>query len=428
MLAAGRGKRFWPIMTSKSQVTYLDRPLVVHNLLRLKEAGFHDVVIVINPVDVQFYMSLSIPGFVFKTVIQQEALGMGDALLRARDHIGDSSVLVINAEDVVEMSLYQQIIDTMKEGKPFLCAKAVDTYFDGGYLEINDHRVVGIIEKPGERKMPSTLVNLVFHYLPHPKDFFTILEKQTSDQDDAYEKALEVFVKREIVGFIAYSGSWFPTKYPWHVLDVSQYFLRQIENYRGKDVSISANVTIEGPVYIDDNVKIFEHTKIVGPAYIGKGSIIGNNNIIRKSHIGTRCVTGFNTDITRSYVGDDCWFHSNYIGDSVLEGNVGMGSGAVLANLRLDEGEICSIIKGEKVNTRKKKFGAVIGRNVRIGVNASVMPGVKIGGGSFVGAGVILDKDLPDNKFCMGKIEYIVIDNTRKTEKNTRDEFRQKLS
>ena len=41
-------------------------------------------------------------------------------------------------------------------------------------------------------------------------------------------------------------------------------------------------------------------------------------------------MTGFNTDITRSYIGDNCWFHSNYIGDSVLEGNVSMGSGAAI--------------------------------------------------------------------------------------------------
>lgn len=79
------------------------------------------------------------------------------------------------------------------------------------------------------------------------------------------------------------------------------------------------------------------------------------------------------------------------------------------------------------MNTQRTKFGAVIGRDVRIGVNASIMPGVKIGKGSFVGAGVTLDKDLLNNKFCMGKTEYIVMDNTRNIGKNTRDEFRHKL-
>ena len=66
-------------------------------------------------------------------------------------------------------------------------------------------------------------------------------------------------------------------------------------------------------MYLGDNVKIFENSKIVGPCYIGDNTVIGNNNIIRQSQIGSGCVTGFNTDITRSYIGDNCWFHSNYI-------------------------------------------------------------------------------------------------------------------
>ncbi len=179
-------------------------------------------------------------------------------------------------------------------------------------------------------------------------------------------------------------------------------------------------------VYIDDDVKIFEYTKIVGPTYIGKGSVIGNNNIIRNSYIGMGCVTGFSTDITRSYIGDNCWFHTNYIGDSVLVGNVSMGSGAKLANLRLDDGEIYSTVAGEKIATGRKKLGALIGSGVRIGVNTSIMPGVKIGKGSFIGSQVMLDKDLPDNSYCIVKHEYTIARNNSSASEK-RDEFKKNL-
>ncbi len=225
-----------------------------------------------------------------------------------------------------------------------------------------------------------------------------------------------------------YKGDFASLKYPWHVLDVLDFLLKRIGEYRGKHVEVKSNVTIEGPVYIEDNVTICENTKIVGPCYIGKNTIIGNNNIIRASHIGADCITGFNTDITRSYVGDACWFHTNYIGDSVLEGNISMGSGGVLANLRLDEKDIYSMVKGERVNTRRNKLGAMIGKNVRIGVNTSIMPGVKIGSGSFIGSGIVLDKDVSENSFCTLRDEnYVVTSNATSMNEETREEFKKRL-
>ena len=202
---------------------------------------------------------------------------------------------------------------------------------------------------------------------------------------------------KETFVMVVFEGSFASLKYPWNILDIMDILFQRLSPHQGKNVEIKSNVVIEGPVYISDNVKIFENSKIVGPCYIGANTIIGNNNIIRHSHIGANCVTGFNTDITRSYVGDNCWFHSNYVGDSVLEGDVSMGSGTVLANLRLDRGEIASVIGENRVNTKRTKLGAMIGINVRVGVNASIMPGVKIGSNSMVGAGLVVNHDIPND-------------------------------
>jgi acetyltransferase-like isoleucine patch superfamily enzyme len=104
-----------------------------------------------------------------------------------------------------------------------------------------------------------------------------------------------------------------------------------------------------------------------------------------------------------------------------------MGSGAVLANLRLDDGEISSIIDGERVPTGRNKLGAMVARDVRIGVNASIMPGMKIGKGSFVGAGVVLDRDLPEETYCMAKEAYTSLRNKKSAGSQNRDEFKKQL-
>ena len=211
-------------------------------------------------------------------------------------------------------------------------------------------------------------------------------------------------MKTHHVTMIPYTGAFTTLKYPWHVLDVNAMLLSKLHRTTGRNVIIKKNVILEGNVYIEDNVTIHENTKIIGPAFIGEGSIIGNNNIIRESHIGRRCVTGFNTDITRSYIGDDCWFHSNYIGDSVLEKDISMGSGSVLANLRLDEQDIGS--------TQKNKCGAMIASHVRIGVNVSIMPGLKIGSHTSIGAGITIVKDVEDQSFCVGKQPSYIVKKT----------------
>lgn len=426
ILSGGTGKRFWPFSIHKSMVPFLGKTLLKHNLESLKRIGITQAIIVM-PEEEGSFPIVQVEGMNIQMVMQSEAKGMGDAVLTAKKFFGTSPCLILNSGDVVEDMLYENLKKGMEHGAAFVVGKKVTDYFDGGYLKAANDRLIEIVEKPGKGNEPSDLINLVFHFFPDPSIFIDALEKITSDKDDVYERALSVISRQVEIRVIPYDGFWQPVKYPWHVLELMDYFLnKKCVPHRGKNIEIRGNVIIEGPVYIEDNVRIFENTKIVGPCYIGKGTIIGNNNIIRHSQIGAGCVTGFNTDITRSYIGDACWFHSNYIGDSVLEGNVSLGSGTVLANLRLDEGDIWSEVKGKRINTGRNKLGALIGRDVRLGVNTSIMPGIKIGKHSFIGAGMVVDKDIPDNNFYFSERKYVLKPNTHEEFRN-RDEFKKKL-
>jgi len=218
ILAAGQGRRFWPFTINKSVFPFLGRPLILHNLKRFAAAGFTKAIVVINPADVGFYMDLSIPGLEFHTVIQQEAVGMGDALLRVREHVGDSPIFVVNVDDVIDSSFYKELAANVSAKQSFLVGKKVDRYVDFGYLKTSGDRVVGIVEKPGVGNEPSDMVNLVFHYIHEPLKLFKILEHQTSERDDVYERALDAFLREEDVHYLSYDGSWYPMKYPWHVL------------------------------------------------------------------------------------------------------------------------------------------------------------------------------------------------------------------
>ncbi|MBI4067722.1 glucose-1-phosphate thymidylyltransferase, partial [Candidatus Gottesmanbacteria bacterium] len=226
---------------------------------------------------------------------------------------------------------------------------------------------------------------------------------------------------------LKYNGYWGFLQYPHHLLSVSSFFLSKLKGQKVANTKIAKSAIFKGDVYLGEGVQVLENSKIIGPTYIGKNTLVGNNVVVRESMIGDNCVLGFTTEITRSYVGNNSWFHTNYIGDSIIGDNVGLGAGAILANFRLDEKTISTTIANSKLDTNRTKLGAVVGKNVRIGVNSAIMPGVKIGSESFIGSGVVLDKDLPDHKAIFVKQDYIIKDNTQHVTKSSREKIKSVL-
>lgn len=406
----------------------MGRPLIDTTVSAILPKEVSRVVVVANPENHETLAAMKFP-VPHTVVIQKKPSGMADAIEAAKSTIGGKSLLVLIADDLVEKELLQQVVAKGRSSDSFgvLPGWRTPTYFPGGYLVVKDSRIVGIKEKPGEGNEPSEFVNISGHFIADSEKLLHALANTRGDSEDRYERALAALMEKEKFVMVAYDGAFSSLKYPWHVLESMNQLLQRVLPYRGRNVEVREHVILEGSVYIDDGVRIFEHTKIVGPSFIGKNTIVGNNNIIRHSVIGSGCITGFGTDITRSYVGDGCWFHSNYVGDSVLEGAISMGAGAVLANLRLDEGDIWSVVKGERVNTKRNKLGAMIAKDVRIGVNASIMPGVKIGHHTFVGAGVVVEKDIPEHSFCRQKSSYEIVRNTRSGSVSSQEEFRKRL-
>ncbi len=216
-------------------------------------------------------------------------------------------------------------------------------------------------------------------------------------------------------------------KFSWEYLNLLDEALPKIKRRIAKEITISKQAVVEGAVILEPGVRIFEGAKVRGPAYIGEGTIIGNGALVREAILGKKCVVGYCTEIARSLIGGPSWFHTNYVGDSVFDGNISMGSGAITANLRLDEEEIISKVGKQKVKTGKDKLGAIVGWGTRFGVNSVPMPGIKIGRDCFIGAGVLLNQDLKDGSFCVVKQKLVIKKNRTKVSIEDRDKFRKKV-
>ncbi len=347
VLAAGEGKRIKPIVTSKPLLPFLGKTLLEWVVEQASIIQPSQTLIVVNPKDKAAVARLFSKA---KVVVQAQPTGMAGAVLAARPNLAGPTV-VINADDWIEADILADFTRQIEKTPDKIVLTGIKSNLTGGYFDLQG-RALKVMEKP--EKKPSEWFKLVLDYFPKIEDFSANLKAD-------YEAGLN---KLENSVLVKASGEFCQLKFPWQVLDLTEAFLRPLK----------------GKSQIAKSAKVFPGANIIN-SYIGPNVVIGHNALVRDSIIESGSVVGFSTEIARSYVGPDNYFHSNYVGDSVIEGGSNFGAGAVLANFRFDHKPI-----GE---TGRDKFGAVVGQGAQVGVNASVMPGVTIEAGGIVWPGAV---------------------------------------
>lgn len=405
ILAGGASSRMWPLR-EKSLIKFGQDPLLLTQLRRYESLGFKDVILVGNPENIADLQSLAPQTQLhLQFAVQTESIGMGDAILRAGKLLKenrDSAIYVTQVHDVTELKLHQDMLAMYRSNPKGMYGAGVhmEEYFPGGYLIVSEDGIVsGIVEKPAPEKRPSRYVNIVAHIYPHAGQLLDALQKEYDSaisSDDHYERAMDSLMKQQPFYLVGYRGRWDALKFPWHVLDIMEGFLQQIEGQHiAPDAFISDKATISGNVIIESGAKVFPGAAVVGPAYIGKNTIVGNNALVRHSMVLNHCEVGFTTEIARSYVADRVSMHACRVLDSVFAEGVNFSAGCTTANLRIDKGIVKSSVKGKRLETGRNKFGAVIGAGAFLGVDVMTMPGVKIGANAQVGPGTHVHDDVP---------------------------------
>jgi len=429
LLLAGQSTRFWPL-TEKTLFPICGKNLLDHQISRLKEAGFTDIILVGGAHNLEETQA-AYPDF---TAVEQEnlELGMRGALLSALPACGNGGVLIVCGNDVISPEGYSSLLDESKKPdiQGALLAQEVEQYFPGGYLTLDGNRITTIVEKPGEGNEPSNLVNIVAHVHNDASMLLGALQEVDESKDDGYEQALQKLFGAHVYSAVPYSGAWQAVKFPWHMLQLLPLLLEDITEQRiHPDASVHPTAVIDGNVILEEGVKVMPHATVVGPCYIGKNSIVANNALVRQSSIGENCVVGYSSEVKGSVLHSDVWTHMTYVGDSIIGANVSFGGGSVTGNLRLDEGSISSEVKGESIDTGLIKFGTVIGNGCRLGIHTTINPGVKIGAGTFISSGAVISNDIPNAQFARMKSGELVVSENRNAIPNSEDRegFRKKM-
>ena len=172
--------------------------------------------------------------------------------------------------------------------------------------------------------------------------------------------------------------------YPWEALTNIKLFLqREVveKDLHVNKAEVGEFCSIKGNYFIDEGTVIHPNVTIEGPVMIGKNVEIQSGALIRPgSIIGDNCVVGHGSEIKNTIMQNKSKVASlAFAGDTILGKSTRIGSGIILANRRFDQKNIVIKINGEKIDSGRDFFGAIVGDSSRIGANAATLPGTMIG-------------------------------------------------
>jgi len=167
--------------------------------------------------------------------------------------------------------------------------------------------------------------------------------------------------------------------------------------YVAPGVKIHPMVVIDaehGPVYIDEGVEVHPFTRIEGPCYIGKKSVLLGAKCREGNSIGPVCRIG--GEVEESIIqGHSNKYHDGFIGHSYIGEWVNLGALTTNSDLKNDYSSVSVMLDGKRaIDTGSTKVGSLIGDHTKTSI------GTLLNTGSYVGAmGIIMATGKPLPKF-----------------------------
>ena len=408
MLAAGRGERLWPLTENRPKhlLPVGGRPVIERTLRSLSKSGVRDVVLVINFREDKIRQEIGNGrhlGCDITYVRQRRIAGTADAIKAAKAELDREDIfLVVYGDDYYSEDALSRMVKKAARADDMMIATAIVENSAGfGSLTISHGLVRSIREKHVKGR---GLVNAGIYLLS--KSIFPVVAKTRKSLRNEYEltDSLEEMLRKgqRLSAFRLEEGEWVGISYPWDLLEANRLAMdKRRPSVAGK---VEAGANLRGSVEVERGAVVKSGSYLEGPVFVGEGAVVGPNSYLRPhTALGRYVKVGSSCEVKNSIVMANTTIpHLSYIGDSIIGENCSLGAGTVTANLRFDEATVRSVVKGALVDSRRKKLGAVLGDGVRTGVNVSLLPGVKVGAGAWVGPGAAVKRDVPSRARLTG--------------------------
>ena len=409
ILAAGKSTRF---ISNKSKLTQelAGLPVVSHVYNTAKKISGKNIIVVCNK---ENHNELSSLLKNCKFVIQKNQKGTADAIEAAKSSIKTQNFIILFGDVplISDNSLKRLIKNFKNKVGSMIVFKSLKPHGYGRVI-LEKNKVVKVVEEIHTSKSEKLIELCNSGIMLVNKSIFFKLIKQIKFRKIKKERYLtdifEIYFKKKIpFTFIQAEEeemSGINTLLDFNKVDkilqkrlVTKFLNNGVLIKKPETCYFSYDTKIQSKVIIEPNVTIRNKVSIKSGSIIKnfsdlEGILVKENCSIGpharlrpNSTIGKNCKIGNYVEIKSSIIGNDTNIsHLSYIGDSNVGSQVNIGAGCITCNY-----------DGVKKN---KTF---IGNKAFIGSNSSLVAPVKIGNNVRIGAGSVINKDIPRNKLAV---------------------------
>jgi UDP-N-acetylglucosamine diphosphorylase / glucose-1-phosphate thymidylyltransferase / UDP-N-acetylgalactosamine diphosphorylase / glucosamine-1-phosphate N-acetyltransferase / galactosamine-1-phosphate N-acetyltransferase len=412
LIAAGKGERLEPLTLTRPKclIPVAGSPLIEHHLQSLSKLGIREIGVVVNYKEKQvrdFLGDGSKYGVRIEYARQKELDGTAHGLGAAKQLVGDENFLAVYADLLTDLSSLRILKESFLRGRAdgAMAVTRVQNASAYGVVAVRKGRVTRITEKP-PRRSASGLINAgMYGFKPEIFDYISKTKPNPKRGEYELTTSIQMMIDDglKVIAEEIPSKEWIDIGRPWDLLDANRQWLSQIKPLHLGMIEDGCHLI--GSVRVEKSARIRSGAYIEGPCLIDEGADIGPNCYLRPAtYIGRHARIGNAVEIKNSIVLNQTHIgHLSYVGDSVIGEGCNLGAGTITANLRLDDAIVKMRVKGEAVETGRRKLGTVLGDGVKTGINVSIMPGVKVGPGAWIAAHISVERDLGAKEFLRGQ-------------------------
>ena len=304
ILHGGSGTRLRPLTYTdvKQLLPIAGKPISEYALENIIELGIKDINIVIGSVGgnevKNYYGDGSKWNIRISYTYQDQPLGIAHAIGLVKDFVRNDDFVVFLGDNYLQdgiSKLYENYVSNNYDSMIALVKVKNPSQF--GIAEVNNDKIVRLVEKPKEPKSDLAITGVYF-LKPMVFDVISRLKPSRRGEYEITEAYQQMIDDGRKIGYAVINGWFKDTGTVEDFLDCNRLVLDKINTniHNQKD-------GISGRVSISDNVKVSTGSRVLGPCYIGNNTIIENSYIGPFTSIGSNCMIR-NAEIEDSIVMD----------------------------------------------------------------------------------------------------------------------------
>ncbi|MBR1862679.1 MAG: bifunctional UDP-N-acetylglucosamine diphosphorylase/glucosamine-1-phosphate N-acetyltransferase GlmU [Ruminococcus sp.] len=436
ILAGGQGKRM-KVRSPKVLCRVLGEPMLEWVISACEDAELNDICVVkgFEGAQIDAYLESRDSKADIVTVLQEEQLGTGHAVMMAKDflekHADGNTLILCGDAPFIDRATIEGALALHESrgcGVTVVTSRAEDPTGYGRIVR-NDEGIAGIVEHRDctPAQLAITEINSGCYWFRTADLLEVLFDLQPNNAQQEYylTDCVELIINkgRTADAYISENHNVSLGANDRRGLLMLNDIARMdiIEKWLDAGIEFTCidGVIIGKDVTIGEGSRIDKGTELRGKTVIGQGCLIGSNCIIENTKIGDNVVLnnvqayesviedgvkigpyvqlrpgshikkgakiGDFVEIKKSTIGEGTAVaHLTYIGDSDVGANVNFGCGVVTVNYDGD-----------------RKFRTVIEDNAFIGCNTNLVAPVKIGKGAYTAAGSTITKDVPPSALAI---------------------------